>query len=402
MRKDEITELVQIPGFSVEEMSFWERKGQIPEIRIRLIRNKPWYCCAGCGQYYLTYYDRQFSEVRDLPYGKWKKSYLVFDKVRVKCSRCGVKVEKLEWLEPYARLTRRFEEEVAQECRLLQSIKTVAKRLHLHWETVKEIDKKYLMKELEPPDFKGVEELAVDEIALKKNHHYATIIAEAHRNRVLGVEKDRTEKSLGRFYKKLGKKGCQQIRAVAMDMWTPYENATRKYCPQAEIVYDEFHIIQNYGKVIDKVRNMELAKAKKDEQAVFKGTKYLLLSNRARVRGNNRVRLDDLLKVNQSLTTVYLLKDDLRHLWDYRYEGWARKWFEGWYNRAKDSGIEPLIKFAESLKEHLRGILAHCRYWISTSFLEGMNNKIKVIKRIAFGFRDMDYFFLKIRGAFTG
>ena len=158
---------------------------------------------------------------------------------------------------------------------------------------------------------------------------------------------------------------------------------------------------------------MEFAKAKKEEQKVFKGTKYLLLSNRAKVRGKNRVRLDDLLKVNQALTMVYLLKDDLKHLWDYRYEGWARKWFAGWYQRAQDSGIEPLIKFAESMKEHLPGILAHCRYWISTSFLqvrpedslsegEGMNNKIKVIKRIAFGFRDMEYFFLKIRGAFNG
>jgi transposase len=401
MQKDEITALVQISGFSVADISFWERKGQIPEVRIRLTRDKPCFCCSGCGQYYLTYYDCQTYEVRDLPYGKWKKAYLLFDKVRVECNRCGVKIEQLEWLEPYARLTKRFEEEVAQECRFLQSIRDVAKRCHLGWDAVKEIDKKYLDKELNPPDFKGVEEIAVDEIAIKKHHKYATVISEIKRRRVLWVEKNRDEKSLGRFYKKVGKDGCQAIRAVAMDMWTPYENATRKYCPEAEIVYDEFHIIQNYGKIIDRVRNMEFAKAKKEEQKVFKGTKYLLLSNRAKVRGKNRVRLDELLKVNQALTTVYLLKDDLKHLWDYTYEGWARKWFTGWYQRAQDSGIEPLIKFAGSLKEHLNGILAHCRYWIGTSFLEGMNNKIKVIKRIAFGFRDMEYFFLKIRGAFS-
>jgi len=401
MQKDEITALVQIPGFSVDEMSFRERKGQIPEVRIRLTRDKPWFCCSGCGQHYLTYYDGGPYEVGDLPYGKWKKAYLLFDKVRVECNRCGVKIEQLEWLPAYARLTKRFEEEVARECRFLQSIRDVAKRCHLGWDAVKEIDKKYLNKELNPPDFKGVEEIAVDEIAIKKHHKYATVISEIKRRRVLWVEKNRDEKSLGRFYKQLGKDGCQEIRAVAMDMWTPYENATRKYCPKARIVYDEFHIIQNYGKIIDKVRNMEFARAKKEEQKVFKGTKYLLLSNRAKVRGNNRVRLDELLKVNQALTTVYLLKDDLKHLWDYTYEGWARKWFAGWYQRAQDSGIKPLIKFAESLKEHLNGILAHCRYWIGTSFLEGMNNKIKVIKRIAFGFRDMEYFFLKIRGAFS-
>jgi len=218
MRKDAITELVQIPGFSVADISCQEQKGGVPEVRIKLTRDKPWFCCSGCGQYYLTYYDCQLSEVRDLPYGKWKKASLLFDKVRVECPKCGVKIEKLEWLEPYARLTKRFEEEVARECRLIQSIKTISKRLHLHWETVKEIDKKYLLQELEPPDFRGVEELAVDEIAIKKHHHYATVIAESRRRRVLGVEKDRSEKSLGRFYRKLGKKGCEEIRAVAMDM----------------------------------------------------------------------------------------------------------------------------------------------------------------------------------------
>jgi transposase len=187
-----------------------------------------------------------------------------------------------------------------------------------------------------------------------------------------------------------------------MDMWEAYEKATRKYCPNAEIVYDQFHIIQNYGKVIDKVRNIELARAKKEQQDILKGTKYLLLSNRANVRGKRRVKLDELLRLNKAISTVYILKDDLKHLWDYSYEGWARKWFAGWYQRAQESGITPLIKFADSLKEHLAGILAHCRYGINTSFLEGMNNKIKLIKRIAFGFRDMDYFFLKIRGTFNG
>ena len=395
------TELVQIPGFSVEEMSFWERKGQIPEVRIRLTRDKPCYCCAGCGQYYLTYYDCQPYEVRDLPYGKWKKAYLLFEKVRVECPKCGVKIERLEWLEPWARLTKRFEDEVAHECRLIQSIKDVAKRCQLGWDTVKEIDKKYLDKELNPPDFSGVESIAVDEISIKKHHKYATVVSETRRRRVLWVEKDRTEKSLGRFYKVLGKDGCKRIRSVAMDMWEAYEKATRKYCPKAKIVYDQFHIVQNYGKVIDKVRNMELAKANKEQQGVLKGTKYLLLSNRANILGKRRVKLDELLRLNKTISLVYILKDDLKHLWDYAYEGWAKKWFAGWYQRAIESGIVPLIKFAESLKEHLAGILAHCRYWISTSFLEGMNNKIKVIKRISFGFRDMDYFFLKIRGAFN-
>jgi len=402
MLPDAITRLVQIPGFSVTLVECLEKKGLTPEVRISLARDKPIYCCSGCGQNYWTYYDSQPYQARDLPYGKWKKAWLLFEKVRVNCSKCGVKVEKLDWIDPWARLTKRFEEEVAWECREIQSLKAIAKRLHLGWDTVKDIDKKYLDKELNPPDLSQVKCLAIDEIALRKGHNYATVISEAQRGRVLWVVLGRKEKSLNRFYRLLGKKRCRQIEAVAMDMWPAYEASSRKYCPQSEIVYDQFHIIQNYGKVIDKVRHSELAKTDRSQQGIFTGTKYLLLSNRSKVRGKRRAKLDELLQANQSLSTVYILKDDLKHLWDYRYEKPAREWFEGWYHRAQESGIAPLMKFADSLKEHLPGILAHCRYPLNTSFLEGMNNKIKVIKRIAFGFRDMDYFFLKIRGAFRG
>lgn len=403
MYKDDVSKLVCIPGFHVTETTFSELGHKVPTVHIYLNRDIPRYCCSGCGQYYFTYYDAHKLQVRDLPYGKWKKSYLVFNKVRVQCSTCGVKIEKMDWLPLWSRLTKRFEEEVARECRLLQSIRDVAKRCHLDWKTVKEIDKAYLAAELNPPDFSGVTCLAVDEFAIKKHHKYGTVISEAGRCRVLWVEKNRTQRTLERFYRRLGKKGCRQIKAVAMDMWEAYQKATRKYCPQADIVYDQFHILHNYSKVINKVRNEEYRKARKEtDGTVFKGTKYLLLAKRVNVRGKKRARLDELLKTNQSLSTLYILKEDLSHLWDYRYEKVAQKWFDEWYQKAMSSGIDALQKFAESLANHLDGILSHCRYPINTSFLEGMNNKIKVLKRVAFGFNDEEYFFLKIRGLFMG
>ena len=155
--------------------------------------------------------------------------------------------------------------------------------------------------------------------------------------------------------------------------------------------------------VIDRVRVQEAAKAAGRLVEVIKGSRYLLLKNRKKLdrKRKEQVRLSELLKLNRRLNTVYVLKDDLKHLWSYKSEGWARKWFADWYIRAIRSRIEPLKKFARRLKEHLPGILAHCRYPIHTSFIEGVNNKIKVIKRVAFGFRDLKYFFLKIRGAFS-
>ena len=196
----------------------------------------------------------------------------------------------------------------------------------------------------------------------------------------------------------------RRIEAVAMDLWPAYQEATREYCPHAELVYDFFHLLQAYGRdVIDKVRVQEFNRASAEHQAVIKGTKYLLLKNPENLNPahNEHARLDELLSLNHNLAIVYTMKDDFKQLWRYRSAAWARKWFEGWFQRAMESAIAPLQNFARKLKNHLPGILSHCRYPIHTGFLEGVNNKIKVIKRVAYGFHDLTYFFLKIRGAFN-
>ena len=136
---------------------------------------------------------------------------------------------------------------------------------------------------------------------------------------------------------------------------------------------------------------------------MIKGSRWLLLRNRDNIkREADRVRLDELLKANRRLMTAYVLKDDLKRLWDYRHTGYALMFWQAWYHRALRSRIDPLKRFARKLKSYLGGILAHCRWPLHTSVLEGINNKIKVIKRMAYGFRDDQYFFLKIRAAFPG
>lgn len=132
---------------------------------------------------------------------------------------------------------------------------------------------------------------------------------------------------------------------------------------------------------------------------VVKEPRWLLLRNRENVSPADRVRLDELLAANRKLLKVYILKDDLKHLWDYHYAGAAERFWKEWYRRAIYSRLEPLKKFARSLKKYIPGILSHCRWPLHTSVLEGINNKIKVIKRMAYGFRDDEYFFLKVRQA---
>ena len=160
-----------------------------------------------------------------------------------------------------------------------------------------------------------------------------------------------------------------------------------------------------YGReVIDRVRVVEAHRVRQDRQArkVIKGARWLLLRNRENVRPEDRVTLRELLAANRRLATVYILKDDLKHLWEYTYPGAARRFFEEWYRRAISSRIKPLKVFAPRLKAKLDGILVHCHYPLHTSLLEGIINKIKVLKRMAFGYRDQEYFFLKIMGALPG
>jgi len=190
-----------------------------------------------------------------------------------------------------------------------------------------------------------------------------------------------------------------------MDMTMAYEEEVRAHCPHAVIVYDLFHVVAKYGReVIDRVRVDEAHRVRQDKavRKVIKGARWLLLRNRENVKTEDRVRLQELLAANRRLAVVYVLKDDLKHLWDYTYPGAAMRFFAGWYQRAIRSRINPLKAFARQLKARLPGIIAHCAFPLHTSILEGITNKIKVLKRMGYGYRDDGYFFLKIMAAFPG
>jgi len=186
-----------------------------------------------------------------------------------------------------------------------------------------------------------------------------------------------------------------------MDMWDPYIKAVTKYCPHAAIVFDQFHVVSSFGRVIDRVRNDEYKTASKEGKEVIKGSRYLLLKNKEKIREEEKPRLRTLLDLNAALTTVYILKDGLKKLWHYTYPKSCENSLRSWCSMARESGIPTLINFAKMLMRFAYGIINHCRYPIHTSRLEGINNKIKVIKRKAFGFHDEEYFFLIIKDTFA-
>ena len=171
------------------------------------------------------------------------------------------------------------------------------------------------------------------------------------------------------------------------------------------VVFDLFHVVAKYGReVIDRVRVDQANHLRDDRPArrVLKSTRWLLLRNRENLSSSQAVHLDEVLQANQPLMAVYILRDELKRLWFYRRPGWAQKAWENWCEQAQQSGIPALQLFAKRLSSYWHGIIARCRHPLNTSVVEGINNTIKVIKRRAYGYRDEEYFFLKIRAAFPG
>jgi len=360
--------------------------------------------CGVCRQPCSLLHERRRRLVRDRDCFD-RKVWLDVPIRRMDCHHCGARAaEHIDWLDRHARVTlrlRRWVEVLAQ----LLPIKHVARLTGLGWHTIKSIDYQRLERLHGEFSAQGARRLVMDEFALHKGHRYATVIMDADTMRVLWVGEDNSRKAIRPFFERLGPEGCQQIEAVAMDMNTAFDLEVRKHCPHAEVVYDLFHVVARFGRdVVDRVRvdQANTLRHQPAERRVIKRSRWLLLRNKDNLKAEQAVKLSELLAANTALATVYLLKTELKEIWfapSVR-EGF-RRWKQ-WYRLTMESQLKPAIQFAKRLKAYLRGILASAIYRMNSSILEGVNNKIKVIKRMAYGFRDSAYFFLKIKDAFPG
>jgi transposase len=309
-----------------------------------------------------------------------------------------VKRERLDFLADNPLYTKRFAFYVGRRCRSA-TVKDVSKELHLDWHAVKELDKQYMAAQLARAGTPAPKAIGIDEISIRKGHTYRIVVSDLIRGRPIWFGgQDRSEASMAQFYDWLGPKKSAGIRLAVMDMWKPFRNATADKAPQAAILFDKFHVIRHLNDALDKVRRAEYARLTGDKRRFIKGQKYTLLSHRENLSMDGRRSLKILLAANKRLNTAYLLKESFGQLWSYQSEGWARRFFENWRASLKWQRLKPYEKFAEMIDRHWDGIAAYCKpeNKVALGFVEGLNNKIRVIQRRSYGLRDEEYLRLKI------
>lgn len=320
---------------------------------------------------------------------------------KIWCADCdGVRVEHLSFVDASKRVTQRMARYIYGLCKTM-TVEDVAKHLELNPKTVKAIDKSFLEKDYGETDAKGLRILAIDEIAVRKGHRYMTVVMDYFTGRVIWMGPGHSKKTLDAFFAEWTPEQKGAIEAVVIDMWKPFINRIKHHCPQAQIVFDFFHVVQAFGKVIDKVRREEYLRATEQEKNVLKGSRYLLLKNEENLTGHQQNRLEKVLALNETLSIMYVLRAQLKMIFYYSDREKVKKTLDDWCRMAETINHRSVKTFIRMLRYFEYGILNHADYPISTSRLEGANNKIKVIKRKAYGFHDAEYFALKVKQAFA-
>jgi len=332
-----------------------------------------------------------------LPIGS-KPVFIELDVARVYCRRCRV-IRQVNV--PFADSQRTYSRAFARyvlELRQSMTITHVARHLGVSWWMIKDIEKRYLQTHFARPKLKHLRQIAIDEISIGKGHRYLTIVLDLESGAVVHVGDGKGADALKPFWKRL-KASHAWIEAVATDMSPAYIQAVCENLPDAELVFDRFHVVKLFNDRLSDFRRQLYREATDQlEKDVLKGTRWLLLKNPEHLDDirNERERLEEALSLNQPLATAYYLKEDLRQFWEQSSRSAATRFLNDWCARARASGIRFLQKFANTLEDHRSGLLAWYEYPISTGPLEGTNNKIKTLQRQAYGFRDQDYFRLKI------
>jgi transposase len=309
--------------------------------------------------------------------------------------RCG---RTLREPSPFAKGKQRYLNVVAVYivalCRIAP-IKHVAGFLGLGWDLVKAVFKEHLSRRLKQISLSQVRMIAIDEFAIHKGHRYMTVVLDLDTGQILWAAQGRDAGALIPFFRRL-QQARAPLEAIAIDMWPAYLLAAQTVFPKVAIVHDPFHVVTLVNRAIDDTRRELYHSLRGPDRKVIKGSRFLLLKAGETLGETDRDRLEHLMALNEPLYQAYLLKEDLRQFWNQGTTDAAGLFLSHWIERARATGLRHFSKLAATLERHALQLLSWYRYSISTGPLEGLNNKIKVLKRQAYGLRDLDYFKLRL------
>lgn len=315
---------------------------------------------------------------------------------RVDCPRCGVRVEDFPWAEPWARVTTALSNAVAVLAREL-SWQGTARQYGLNWKSVATIVKRAVQYGLRHRKRPPVHIIGIDEVSRRKGQVYLTVVYDLERRVLLWVGEDRTEEAVKKFFtEEMGRRRCRTLQVVCMDMWAPYANLVRQHAPNAQILFDRFHIVKHLNEAVDTVRRELWRQLSGKQRVSFKGTRWLLLKNPWNLRDHQKERLSTLVRWNTPLVRAWYLKEAFQLFWTYKQPWRAEQHLRKWMNSAMRSKLAPFKKFVSMLRSHLDGVLPWTKIRLSNAAVEGMNNKIKSISHRSFGFRSASHFIAAI------
>jgi transposase len=383
-------------GFGIRGYEYVRTSYEGGEVTFAIRQDPKSLRCGSCGSRDVRPRGQIERRFRSLPIGSHRTA-VVLPIPRVACRACGViRQVGVAFAEPRRTYTKAFRR-YALELSRCMTILDVARHLGVGWDVVKDIQKDDLSRRYARPELRGLRRIAIDEIAVGKGHRYLTVVLDLDGGAVVFVGDGKGGDALKPFWRRL-RRCDSRIEAVAMDMSPAYRDAVSTHLPEATIVYDHFHVIKLFNDKLSDLRRSLYHKARDEQKKVLKGSRWLLLKAAENLtpQRDEEARLEKALELNKPLAVAYYLKEDLRQFWAQPGKRFAGAFLTDWIRRAEASGVRMLEQMARTLESRRSGLLAYYDYPISTGPLEGTNNKIKTMKRQAYGFRDQEFFKLKI------
>lgn len=315
---------------------------------------------------------------------------------RSNCPEHGVKTVQVPWAAPHGRFTTLFERFAVEVLLASATVSQACVLLGISWDTAQQIMERAVERGLDRRQLEGLRHLGMDEKSFQRGQSYITLLTDLDQGRVLDVEEERTAEAAAAVWLTLSPEQKQQVEAVAVDMWEPFIRTVQQQVPHADIVHDKFHVSKYLGEAVDQVRRQEHKELMARGDETLKGTRQLWLYNPQNFSEPQAEEFAALKDLHLKVARAWAAKELFSKFWEYRQEGWARRFFKHWFGWVSRSQLKPVVEVAQMLKRHLENLLTYLQHRITNAVTEGLNSKIQSLKAAARGFRSFENYRIRI------